>query len=80
VAAKSALSCSNSGSAYAQIREAVLTRNGQTLARFEGGAYVLPGARKTLELTATTPPSTGEVSLRLVFDDAKEQTLAIRIP
>jgi fimbrial chaperone protein len=78
--AKPAVSCANSGLAYAQIREAVLTRNGETLARFEGGAYVLPGARKTLELAGATAPAAGDASLRLVFDDAKEQTISVRVP
>jgi P pilus assembly chaperone PapD len=39
--------CQNTGTAYAQIRTIVLTRDNQELAKFEGGTYILPGSRRT---------------------------------
>lgn len=72
--------CSNSGSAYAQIREIVLVRGTQRLARFEGGSYVLPGAKKMIGLTANAPVTAGAAELQLLFDDGKSQTIAITLP
>ena len=51
-----AVQCANSGSAYAQVREVVVRQDGQAVGRFEGGAYILPGARKRLPLEAATHP------------------------
>src|SRR5659263_82986 len=57
------LRCSNTGTAYAQIREATIKRGEQTLARFEGGSYILPGASKTVSLKGEKAVTAGEAQL-----------------
>lgn len=74
------LQCSNTGSAYAQIREAVVTRGPQTLARFEGGSYILPGARKTVSLKGEQPLTAGQAQLVVTFDDGQSLTTSIALP
>jgi fimbrial chaperone protein len=115
-AAALTVTCANTGSAYAQIREILLQRSSGTtpsnppalsatpaaseaepviephLARFEGGTYLLPGARKSINLT-TAPPAApgagaaavvvipaGEATLKLTFDDGKQQSFTVRLP
>jgi fimbrial chaperone protein len=75
-----AISCANSGSAYAQFREAVLKRGDQELARFEGGTYILPGARRTLSLKAAQAVAAGPAQLVVGFDDGKSQTFSVNLP
>ncbi len=75
-----AVTCANTGSAYAQVREIVLNRADKTLARFEGGAYILPGARKSIGLASSDPVASGDASMKVVFDDGKEQSFAVRLP
>jgi len=75
-----ALQCSNTGSAYAQIREAVVTRGPQTLARFEGGSYILPGARKTVSLKGEQALTAGQAQLVVTFDDGQSLTTSIALP
>jgi fimbrial chaperone protein len=78
-----AVTCANTGSAYAQIREILLVRGdagAAPLARFEGGAYILPGARKSIGIAATAPIAAGEAMLKVTFDDGKEQSFAVRLP
>ncbi|MBL8512519.1 MAG: molecular chaperone [Betaproteobacteria bacterium] len=71
--------CKNSGTAYAQIREALLKREG-TEARFEGGAYVLPGAAKPLALKSDKPLTKGAAQLAVTFDDGKSQSFDVTLP
>ena len=58
-----AVRCANTGTAYSQVRSAVLERNEQALARVDGGVYILPGAAKNMVLgsaekpAAVTPPA-----------------------
>jgi fimbrial chaperone protein len=75
-----AVSCANTGSAYAQVREIVLQRAGNTLARFEGGAYILPGARKSIGLATSQPVEAGQATLKVTFDDGKDQSFDVRLP
>jgi fimbrial chaperone protein len=75
-----ALRCSNTGTAYGQIREASVTRGGQTLARFEGGSYILPGASKTVSLKGETAVAAGEAQLVITFDDGQSLTNSITLP
>ena len=42
--------CANSGSAYTQVRQMVLRQGDRIFGRFEGGEYILPGAKKTLTI------------------------------
>ncbi len=76
--------CSNSGTAYAQIREVTLKRGGQPLASFEGGSYILPGARKVIALKALAGMekafSPGAAELVVSFDDGKSLTFSVTLP
>ena len=74
------LTCGNTGTAYAQIREASVTRGGQALARFEGGSYILPGASKMISLKAEKDVSPGDAQLLVTFDDGQSQTNSIELP
>ena len=75
-----ALNCGNSGTAYAQIREATVTRGGRELAKFEGGSYILPGAGKTISLKAEKDVSPGDAQLVVTFDDGQSLTNNIALP
>jgi fimbrial chaperone protein len=78
-----AITCANTGSAYAQIREILVLRGeaaSEPLARFEGGAYILPGARKSIGITAPAPIAAGEATLKVTFDDGKDQSFSVRLP
>jgi len=77
-----AVSCANTGTAYAQIREVRLQRLDKTLARFEGGAYLLPGARRSVVpkpegagLTGTEP-----LTVEVQFDDGQTSRFTARLP
>jgi len=78
------VSCGNQGSAYAQVREISFMRGEQTIARFEGGTYILPGARKTMSLginvsgQQSIAPGPAQLSVR--FDDGKSQVFSITLP
>ena len=72
-----AVQCANSGTAYAQVREVVLRQNGQTVGRFEGGAYILPGARKRLPIEAAKPIPVGALQLLVTFDDGSTQSFDV---
>ena len=74
------LKCSNTGTAYGQIREAMLARNGQTLAKFEGGSYILPGASKTISLKGDKSVSAGDAQLVITFDDGQTLTTSVMLP
>jgi fimbrial chaperone protein len=66
--------CANNGNAYAQVREVLVKQNGENVARFEGGAYILPGARRRLALNADKPVPAGAVQLVVTYDDGSSQT------
>ncbi len=72
--------CSNSGSAYAQVREVILKQGGKTVASFEGGNYILPGARRALTLKATQALTLGAAEMLVTFDDSKQQTFTVSLP
>jgi fimbrial chaperone protein len=73
------VSCVNQGTAYAQIREVIIRQAGNTVARFEGGTYVLPGAKKIISIKPTLPLVSGDTELKLVFDDGVEQVSKARL-
>lgn len=76
-----AAACVNTGTAYAQVRAAQLVRGGKTLAAFEGGAYLLPGARKLLPLKlADGLPGAGAAQLSVSFDLGRPETYAVTLP
>lgn len=74
------VSCTNTGSAYAQVREIQVRRGTQSLGRFEGGTYILPGARQVMSVKAEQPISPGTAQLSVSFDDGKSQTFDITLP
>jgi len=73
-------SCLNSGNAYAQVREVVWRRDEKEVARFEGGTYILPGARRSMQGAATTPVAPGPAQMEVHFDDGTSQTLSVTLP
>lgn len=68
------VSCENRGSAYAQVREVLVKRGEQALGRFEGGAYILPGARKVLPVKLEGPLPGGRLNVVVTFDDGRTQS------
>jgi fimbrial chaperone protein len=73
--------CGNTGTAYAQIREAVLKRGDKELARYEGGEYILPGAHKTFNLNgAEEEVKAGPAELSITFDDNQVQAFQTSLP
>lgn len=73
-----AVMCSNNGTAYAQVREVeVRQQDGQSVAHFEGGAYILPGARKRLPLKNGNSIPAGALQLVVTFDDGDKQTFDV---
>lgn len=78
-----AITCANTGSAYAQIREILVLRGDAAatpLARFEGGAYILPGARKSMAMSSPAPIAAGDATLKVTFDDGKDQSFNVPLP
>lgn len=73
-------SCANDGTAYAQVREIVLRQGTETVGRFEGGSYILPGARKLLTLDAERPVPGGALQMTVTFDDGRTQTFDVSLP
>ncbi|WP_332778078.1 fimbrial biogenesis chaperone [Polaromonas sp.] len=74
------LKCSNTGTAYAQIREAAVMRGEQALAQFEGGSYILPGASKTVSLKGEKTIPAGEAQLVVTFDDGQSLKTSVTLP
>ncbi len=72
--------CGNRGTAYAQIREIVLKRGDQQVARFEGGNYILPGAHKVIGLKVAQEVKPGTAQMSVTFDDFQTQTSVVTIP
>lgn len=72
--------CQNTGTAYAQVRGIVLMRGQEELAKFEGGTYILPGARRSLSIKADKAVSAGPAVTRVFFDDGKSTDLPLQIP
>lgn len=76
------VTCENTGNAYAQIRSAELSQHGKTLARFEGGLYLLPDVKKTLQLKPEddAPGAPGAAELTITCDDRKPQSFSVNLP
>jgi fimbrial chaperone protein len=72
--------CQNTGNAYAQVRLVQLKRGEEELAKFEGGTYILPGARRTMNLKAEKVVVSGPAVARVVFDDGKTTELPLQVP
>jgi len=82
IACGASVSCANSGSAYAQVREILVKQGERLLGRFEGGVYILPAARKVIPIKADRPgpgkAPYGAVQLVVSFDDGRTQTFKLR--
>ncbi|MEP7155867.1 MAG: fimbria/pilus periplasmic chaperone [Betaproteobacteria bacterium] len=75
-----AVTCTNGGTAYAQIREVSVMRNDAVEAAFEGGVYILPGAKKTIAVKSEKLLAAGPVQLRVGYDDIRHQLFEARLP
>jgi len=73
------LACSNTGTAYAQVREAVVSQGDRVLARFEGGTYILPGATKALPLKSESAVPGGALTYTVRFDDGQSSTGSVQV-
>lgn len=79
------VSCANTGTAYTQMREILVKEKGgeRALGRFEGGVYVLPGAKKIvpvkIERPGATTPLAGPLQLIVTFDDGRVQTFDVTV-
>lgn len=79
------VSCANTGSAYAQMRDILVKEKGgeRALGHFEGGVYVLPGAKKIIPVKIERPgaktPLAGPLQLIVTFDDSKIQTFDVTV-
>ena len=72
--------CSNTGNAYAQVRDVVVERDKNKIASFSGGTYILPGASKTMAAAAEAAVSPGPVRVTVTFDDSKTQEFELSLP
>ena len=72
--------CENTGTAYAQLRDILIKQQEKTLARFEGGSYILPGARKAISLKTEQALAAGPAQLTVTFDDGKSQLFNVTLP
>jgi fimbrial chaperone protein len=79
------VSCANTGTAYSQMREVLVKeKNGdRALGRFEGGVYILPGAKKTvpvkIERPGATTPLAGALQLIVTLDDGQVKTFDVNV-
>ena len=73
--------CVNSGSAYAQLREFVLTsETGQTLASRESGGYMLPAIKRSFDLKRKDGSiPAGKAKLAVTLDDGRTQSFDVTI-
>ena len=74
------VSCTNTGTAYAQVRELLVRRGARVLARFEGGMYILPGGRKSLQMRAESVLGAGAVQMEARYDDGSTQVFNVELP
>ncbi len=73
-------SCINTGNAYAQVREVIWRRDDKEVARFEGGTYILPGARRLMLGEVKLSGVSGPAQMEIQFDDGTSQTQAVTLP
>lgn len=71
--------CANAGSAYAQVREVLVKDGERVLARFEGGAYILPGARKVLPIKAENVAPGARLQLVVNYDDGRSDSFDVTV-
>lgn len=73
--------CENSGSAYAQVREFVLTSDtGQALASRDSGGYLLPSVKRGFDLKRKEGSiAAGKARLAVTLDDGRTQSFDVTI-
>lgn len=76
------VTCRNDGRAYAQLREVSVLREGHTLGRFDGAAYLLPGSRRVLPLKPGDPAAwtPGQAQIQLRLEDLRPRSFAATLP
>jgi fimbrial chaperone protein len=72
--------CGNKGNSFVLVRRAELKRGDVTLGRFEGGAYLLPGSDRPLDIVLPSTPGAGPSALTLTYEQGKQETLDLAIP
>ena len=70
--------CTNSGTATALVRSVHLESGGKVVAKFEGGAYLLPGASRPIALQPAIPAGSLSGKLTVVFDDNQTAAYELR--
>lgn len=79
------VACANTGTAYSQARDIVVKEKGgeRALGHFEGGVYILPGAKKIIPVKIERPgaaaPLSGALQLIVTFDDSKVQIFDVTV-
>jgi fimbrial chaperone protein len=75
------VTCENSGNAYAQARDFVLTSaTGTRLAARDSGGYILPSIKRSFDLKRTEGPlPAGDAKLAVMLDDGTTQTFDVKI-
>lgn len=74
------VSCENKGTAYAQVREILVKQADRVLGRFEGGAYILPGARKAMPVKLEGALPGGRLQLAVTYDDGRTESFDVSGP
>ncbi|MDB5899337.1 MAG: molecular chaperone [Ramlibacter sp.] len=74
------VTCANTGTAYAQVREVQVLHAKQLAGRIEGGIYILPGARKSISVPIQQALPAGSVQLQVAFDDGRSQVFDVLLP
>ena len=73
------VACANKGSAYAQVREILVKEGERVLGRFEGGAYILPGARKVMSIKAQSALQGNRLQLVVTYDDGRSESFDVTV-
>ena len=76
-AAGTEVRCTNTGTATALMRSVHLAVAGKVISKFEGGAYLLPGASRPIALQPGVSAASLPAKLTVVFDD--DQTAAYEL-
>jgi fimbrial chaperone protein len=73
------VACANKGSAYAQVREILVKQGERVLGRFDGGAYILPGARKVMSIKTQNPQPGSRLQLVVTYDDGRSDSFDVTV-
>lgn len=70
--------CANSGTATALVRSAQLEAGGKVVAKFEGGAYLLPGVSRPIALQPALSAASLPAKLTVTFEDNQTAAYELR--